>query len=155
MTHAVWYEPGEDFAPSALMRRHVFISEQGYTEEEEFDEHDETCPHLVLFDGETPVATGRLFLLPDGTAKIGRIAVEKAYRGQHLGAKIVSMLLERAKDMGAKRAYVSAQAMPFRFITNWVFRNTAKSIWTDESPTGTWSFSSEETDTLIQLKKHE
>lgn len=115
MTHAVWYEPGEDFTPSALVRRHVFITEQGYTEEEEFDEHDETCPHLVLFDGETPVATGRLFLLPDGTAKIGRIAVEKVCRGQHLGAKIVSMLLERAKETGAVRAYVSAQsyAVPF------------------------------------------
>ena len=87
MTTAVWYEAGEDYAPAAEVRLHVFVEEQGYTEEEEFDEHDKTCPHLVLFDGETPVATGRLFLLSDGTAKIGRIAVEKAYRGQHLGAK--------------------------------------------------------------------
>lgn len=111
----VWYESGEDFSPSAAVRKAVFIEEQGYTLEEEFDEYDKTCPHLVLFDGETPVATGRLILLPDGTAKLGRIAVLKPHRGLHLGAQIVEALIKRAKSDGAKRAYVSAQsyAVPF------------------------------------------
>lgn len=122
MTTAVWYEAGEDYAPAAEVRLHVFVEEQGYTEEEEFDEHDKTCPHLVLFDGETPVATGRLFLLSDGTAKIGRIAVEKAYRGQHLGAKIVTLLMERSKEMGAKRAYVSAQSYAVPFYNKFGFK---------------------------------
>lgn len=122
MTAAVWYEAGEDYAPAAEVRLHVFVEEQGYTEEEEFDEHDKTCPHLVLFDGETPVATGRLFLLSDGTAKIGRIAVEKAYRGQHLGAKIVTLLMERSKEMGAKRAYVSAQSYAVPFYNKFGFK---------------------------------
>lgn len=111
----VWYESGKDFSPSAAVRKAVFIEEQGYTLEEEFDEYDKTCPHLVLFDGETPVATGRLILLPDGTAKLGRIAVLKSHRGLHLGAQIVETLIKRAKSDGAKRAYVSAQsyAVPF------------------------------------------
>ena len=122
MTTAGWYEAGEDYAPAAEVRLHVFVEEQGYTEEEEFDEHDKTCPHLVLFDGETPVATGRLFLLSDGTAKIGRIAVEKAYRGQHLGAKIVTLLMERSKEMGAKRAYVSAQSYAVPFYNKFGFK---------------------------------
>ncbi len=111
----VWYENGEDYSPSAAVRKTVFVEEQGYTLEEEFDEYDEKCPHVVLFDGETPVATGRIILLADGTAKFGRIAVLKSYRGLHLGAQIVEALLKRAKSDGAKRAYVSAQsyAVPF------------------------------------------
>lgn len=145
MTTAVWYEAGEDYAPAAEVRLHVFVEEQGYTEEEEFDEHDKTCPHLVLFDGETPVATGRLFLLSDGTAKIGRIAVEKAYRGQHLGAKIVTLLMERSEEMGAKRAYVSAQSYAVPFYNKFVFKEYGDEYLTDESPTATWSCSFEGT----------
>lgn len=115
MIQTVWYAGGADYAPSASVRKTVFVEEQGYTLEEEFDGYDKTCPHLVLFDGETPVATGRLILLSSGTAKLGRIAVLKSYRGQHLGAQVVRALLERAKAEGALRAYVSAQsyAVPF------------------------------------------
>lgn len=115
MITSVWYESGEDYTPCAEVRKTVFVAEQGYTLAEEFDDYDSVCPHLVLFDGDTPVATGRLVLLSDGTAKLGRIAVLKAYRGQHLGAQIVQELLKRAKAEGAVRAYVSAQsyAVPF------------------------------------------
>ena len=58
----VWYESGEDYTPCAEVRKTVFIDEQGYLPEEEFDEADKTCPHLAIFDGETPVAAGRLVL---------------------------------------------------------------------------------------------
>lgn len=111
----IWYEGGADYKESAAVRKAVFVEEQGYTLEEEFDEYDNTCPHLVLFDDQTPVATGRMILLPNGTAKLGRIAVLKAYRKQHLGAQIVQSLLKRAKEEGAIEAYVSAQcyAIPF------------------------------------------
>lgn len=106
---------GDDFTPSALIRRAVFIDEQGYTEQAEFDAADEACPHLVLLDGDTPVATGRVLLQPDGNAKLGRIAVLKAYRGQHLGETVVRELLQYAKQHGAVYAKISAQchAIPF------------------------------------------
>lgn len=122
MIYTVWYESGEDYTPSRQVRETVFVEEQGYTLEEEFDEYDAICPHLVLFDAEMPVATGRLILLPDGTAKLGRIAVLKSHRGQHLGAQIVSSLLEKAKALGAKRAYVSAQCYAIPFYNKFGFQ---------------------------------
>ena len=122
MIRTVWYGIGEDYAPSAAVRKTVFVEEQGYTLQEEFDDYDKTCPHLVLFDGETPVATGRLVLLENGTAKLGRIAVLKTYRGQHLGAKIVSALLEKAKAEGGVRAYVSAQSYAVPFYNKFGFQ---------------------------------
>lgn len=118
----VWYESGADFAASAAVRKTVFVEEQGYTLEEEFDAYDEKCPHVVLFDGEIPVATGRIVLLPDGTAKLGRIAVLKSYRGLHLGAQIVEALLKRAKNDGAARAYVSAQSYAVPFYNKFGFK---------------------------------
>lgn len=122
MIHTVWYESGEDYTPSRQIRETVFVKEQGYTLEEEFDEYDAVCPHLVLFEGEAPVATGRLILLPDGTAKLGRIAVLKSHRGKHLGARIVEALLEKAKLLGAKRAYVSAQCYAIPFYNKFGFK---------------------------------
>lgn len=122
MIRTVWYESGEDYIPSRQVRETVFVEEQGYTLEEEFDEYDSVCPHLVLFEDEAPVATGRLILLPDGTAKLGRIAVLKSHRGQHLGAKIVEALLEKAKSLGAKRAYVSAQCYAIPFYNKFGFK---------------------------------
>lgn len=118
----VWYAAGKAFEESKTVRRAVFIDEQGYTEEEEFDEIDLSVPHLVLFDGETPVATGRLILSLDGTAKLGRIAVLKSYRGRHLGAEVVKELLSKAKESGAKRAYVSAQVYAVPFYNRFGFK---------------------------------
>lgn len=122
MIRTVWYGSGEEYTPSRQIRETVFVKEQGYTLEEEFDEYDAVCPHLVLFEGEAPVATGRLILLPDGTAKLGRIAVLKSHRGKHLGAKIVEALLEKAKLLGAKRAYVSAQCYAIPFYNKFGFK---------------------------------
>lgn len=122
MITSVWYESGEAYTPCAEVRKTVFVAEQGYTLAEEFDDYDSVCPHLLLFDGQTPVATGRLVLLDDGTAKLGRIAVLKEYRGQHLGAQIVQELLKRAKEAGAVRAYVSAQSYAVPFYQKFGFR---------------------------------
>ncbi len=118
----VWYESGESYTPCAAVRKTVFIDEQGYLPEEEFDEADKTCPHLAIFDGDAPVAAGRLVLLADGTAKLGRIAVLKPYRGRHLGAAVVEALLARARESGARRAYVSAQSYAVPFYNKFGFR---------------------------------
>lgn len=115
MFKSVWIEGGEDYSASKEVRKAVFIEEQKYPECEEFDEHDDTCPHLVIFDGDKPVATGRIFMIESNTAKLGRIAVLKQYRGCHLGAEIVKGLIEMAKEMKASSMYISAQtyAVPF------------------------------------------
>ena len=44
---------------AAMIRRAVFMDEQGFVQE--FDETDHLARHIVLFDGETPVAVCRFF----------------------------------------------------------------------------------------------
>ena len=89
----------------------VFVEEQGVPREIELDEHDAVSVHAVVFEDETPIATGRL--LPDG--HIGRMAVLKDWRNRGIGGLMLARLLERAKERGQPQVALSAQihAVPF------------------------------------------
>ena len=69
-------------AHASPIRFAVFVEEQGVPREIELDEHDALSVHVVAFEDQAPVATGRL--LPDG--HIGRMAVLKDWRGRGIGA---------------------------------------------------------------------
>jgi predicted GNAT family N-acyltransferase len=89
----------------------VFCEEQGVPRQIELDEQDSVSVHAVVFEGTTPVATGRL--LPDG--HIGRMAVLKQWRARGIGGLMLTRLLERAKERGHSEVALSAQihAVPF------------------------------------------
>ena len=88
------------------IREEVFQKEQGFTTE--FDEIDNTATHVVLYDGELPVATGRLYQDETGY-QIGRVAVAKSHRNQHLGAVVLKTLEEEAHRLHCDRISLSAQ----------------------------------------------
>ncbi len=90
------------------IREEVFMREQGFREE--FDKADGYAECMVLYDGETPAATGRLYPLDTpGEYLLGRIAVRRAYRGRQLGAQVVAILEARAREHGARQTVISAQ----------------------------------------------
>ena len=71
-----------DTSQQVLMdiRRQVFIDEQGVPESEEFGEDDKSATHWVAYGtGNIPMGTARLL-----NAKVGRMAVLKAYRQRRL-----------------------------------------------------------------------
>ena len=89
-----------------LVRRAVFVIEQGIAESEEIDEYDPLCRHVVVrIDGRT-VGTGRL--APSG--KIGRIAVLPDHRGRGIGQAVVAHLVNQATELGLAQVYLHAQA---------------------------------------------
>ncbi|MCM1022767.1 MAG: GNAT family N-acetyltransferase [Prevotella sp.] len=90
-----------------LIRTEVFVEEQGF--ENEFDGDDSRCVHLVIFADGVPAAAGRIFPPENGVCAIGRVAVRKAFRGKALGAETVRLLEEKARELGAERAALSAQ----------------------------------------------
>lgn len=98
-------------AHASPIRFAVFVEEQGVPREIELDEHDPVSIHVVAFEDQQPVATGRL--LPDG--HIGRMAVLKGWRGRGIGALMLKSLVERAKQRGDREVALSAQvqAVPF------------------------------------------
>ncbi|WP_455248727.1 GNAT family N-acetyltransferase [Ruminococcus sp.] len=93
----------------AAVRTKVFVEEQGF--QNEFDRWDENgCAwHVLVRDGETPIAAGRMYSEAEGEYTLGRIAVIPAYRGKHIGKLLVSALEKQEKTCGASRFSLSAQ----------------------------------------------
>src|SRR5688572_6541961 len=95
-----------------LIRRTVFVREQGVPESEEVDSMDPLCRFVLAIDiDDNPVGTARL--LPDG--RVGRMAVLKSYRGLGLGSLVLRELLKIAEEAGIKNLFLHAQlnAIPF------------------------------------------
>ena len=114
---ADWQHLGEALSQ---IRFTVFVREQGVPPEIELDGLDanqEKCIHAVARDDDgNVVATGRLILVQP-IARIGRMAVLKAWRGTGVGAAVLEMLCDEAKRQGYKQVMIHAQshATPFYF----------------------------------------
>ena len=128
-----WINAKDDaFEAVKQIRRAVFTAEQGASFDEEFDSYDneDGTVYVLLLDGETPLATGRL-ARPDGAFKIGRIAVVRAFRGQHLGETVVLSLCEKAWAQGAEFVLVDAQCPAVGFYERLGFYRLSDEIITD------------------------
>ncbi len=126
-----WIAPGNGYTQAAQVRLAVFVTEQGYPQELEFDELDESAWHLVLLDGEVPVAAARLVTLSPGVLKPGRIAVLKKYRKQHLGARLMEEILKKAEELGARELRIGAQVQARGFYEKCGFSVCGEPIYMD------------------------
>jgi predicted GNAT family N-acyltransferase len=91
---------------ASSVRETVFVTEQGWPLEGEYDADDPTSLHVLARGpaGE-PIGTGRL--LPDG--HIGRLAVLPAWRGKGVGRALMARLIEHARQRGMRRVALNAQ----------------------------------------------
>ena len=106
---ADWVTDGEALRG---VRHDVFVVEQRVPAPLEWDAIDAQCVHALACDAEgRAVGCGRL--LPDG--HIGRMAVRREWRGQGVGAALLTHLIGLAKARGDERVVLNAQthAMPF------------------------------------------
>lgn len=78
------------------IRKTVFVEEQGVPLKDEFDEHEKTAKHMLIYYNNEPAASGR-FRIVDDYAKIERICVLKEFRKYGLGKEVVASLEEAAK----------------------------------------------------------
>ena len=90
-------------ADCSRLREEVFLQEQGFSYD--IDDTDDLCYHLCVYLEEIPVGVARLFHDGDDTMHIGRLAVKKAFRGQHIGAFLMSCLEHKAKELGAVNSH--------------------------------------------------
>ena len=105
-----WSTGPEDIAGAIALRERVFCHEQGVPVEEELDGRDEEALHLVALDGAAGHVIGTLRLLFDGdVVKVGRVAVERASRGQGIAARMLDIALREARARGARRARLASQ----------------------------------------------
>lgn len=101
-----------DFADLRAVREPVFVVEQQVPIEEEWDELDPQCRHVIARDAANrPIGTGRL--TPE--RKIGRMAVVAEWRGKGVGGALLEALLDEARALGWPEVTLNSQthAMPF------------------------------------------
>ena len=93
-----------------VLRRAVFVKEQGVPEALEWDEHDATALHVVALNGlGRAVATARLVAQAPGVGRVGRMAVDRALRGGGHGATVLRALEEAARARGDHDIVLHAQ----------------------------------------------
>jgi len=109
-----WKEARPEAEPIRFV---VFVEEQKVPVEMELDEHDPVCVHVIARSEGKAVGTGRL--LPDG--HIGRMAVLKAWRGRGVGAAMLKVLVDAARERGDKEVVLSAQTHALEFYSKYGF----------------------------------
>ena len=108
-----------DRAALELVRRRVFLEEQGIDEREEWDAVDPVARHVLAATPECDaVGTGRL----EPCGKIGRVAVLDGCRGQGVGQAIMHCLVNHATESGLRAVYLHAQAAAADFYRRLGFR---------------------------------
>ena len=87
-----WITGGGDLSAALEIRKKV-LEEQGAAPAGQ-DAYDGQAMHVIMYDGEMPVATGRLYF--EGTKLfMGCICVLKEYRGQSIGDLMVRLMIFR------------------------------------------------------------
>jgi predicted GNAT family N-acyltransferase len=98
-------------AAAIQLRMVVFVLEQNVPAEMEVDGRDDKAEHAVIFDPSgdgSAVATARL-LTVQGVGIVGRVAVRKDLRGTGLGADVMAVIEERARELGLPVLELHAQ----------------------------------------------
>lgn len=103
-------------AASCFIRMKVFVLERKIPLAEEFDGLDTSeRVYAVIYDGELPVATGRIVIEDEKTIRPTRIATLKEYRKRNLGAKIMKAIEDYGVENGYSHSLVHAEQTALGF----------------------------------------
>ena len=111
----------DDLKEAFTIRVEVFCDEQGYTPEVELDGLDPYALHLLLWDGDQAIATGRLFWKENKTVGLGRIAVREAWRKQGVGSVLLDLMIKKARQLDAERIVLDSQCYITKFYESFGF----------------------------------
>jgi Predicted acyltransferase len=126
----------DSLADAFEVRQKVFIEEQGYTPELEFDEIDENATHIVGYVNNKPVCTARFFI--DDERKdmqhIGRVCVLKENRGNGTGTSLLKQIIAYVEKTGAKGTILGAQVSATGFYEKLGFTQYGEVFYDEEVP---------------------
>jgi ElaA protein len=134
----------DELRKALAIRMRVFVREQGVPAEIELDRDDGKAIHFLAHFSGNAVGTARV-VLSRGSAKIGRMAVLKSYRGIGVGLKLLKRAIATANRKRARRFYLHAQIAVIGFYETAGFRAVGpvfdeaeiphrKMTWTKRAP---------------------
>lgn len=107
MVRGRFYSGQDDLTEIKKIRKLVFQEELQMKPEIDEDGQDDYCMHVLAFEGEEPVAIGRISF--DGwDFVISKVAVLPEHRGKKYGDFIVRMLIDKAMMSNAKQVQLDS-----------------------------------------------
>lgn len=125
-----------DLEKAFHIRKEVFVVEQGVPLEDEFDEFDSLggqCEHILVYDNEKAVGTGRLRVVDD-FGKLERICILEPYRKFGLGKVIIQTLEEIVKDKEIDRVKLHGQTQAEGFYKKLGYQTSSNVFIEDGIP---------------------
>ena len=115
-------ENDNELKEAFIVRKRVFVEEQGISEDLELDGYDSEALHMVVQYNKRTIGTARVLFPSPGVAKIERMAVLKTFRRKGVGSKIISFLKGKLKNKKIGKVIVHAQysAVPFYKSCNFI-----------------------------------
>ncbi|MGX6449515.1 GNAT family N-acetyltransferase [Patulibacter sp. S7RM1-6] len=104
-----WVRSKAELRDAMALRFRVFCDEQGVPREEEVDAYDDIARHAVAVaaDG-TVVGTMRL-IAKARVVKVGRVAVDREWRGHGIASRLLERAEEYARGVRAEELRLAAQ----------------------------------------------
>jgi predicted GNAT family N-acyltransferase len=108
------------------IRHLVFQVEQNIEPELDFDGQDETAMHVIAYCATEPIGTARIRYLNERLAKIERVAVLAAYRGQGVGKVIMTRAIAYLDHQTVPEIKINAQVQVKDFYQKLGFRQVGE-----------------------------
>lgn len=119
-------DDGAGLEDALLVRRAVFVEEQGVPEHRELDGRDDTATHFVAYDGDRPVGAARLREYDHARAKVERVSVMEAERGRGLGRELMAVVEDHAANDGYDEILLHAQVPVVEFYADLGYEVTSE-----------------------------
>ncbi|MCU5746030.1 GNAT family N-acetyltransferase [Staphylococcus sp. SQ8-PEA] len=107
----------DELADAFSIRKEVFVEEQHIPIENELDQFEEICTHIIGYIDEQPFAVARIRAI-DNQAKIERVAITKPYRKQGRGHTLMKYVETIASEQGYTAIVLNAQYSAKDFYHN-------------------------------------
>lgn len=101
MIQGKWFAPDTDPIDAVAIRKRVFNRGTDALDSESWN--------VVVYEDESPVATGRIWW-KDGAYRLGDICVPEELRGRRLGDLVLRLLLFKAQTHSAREVRLSCDA---------------------------------------------
>ncbi|MFE6166299.1 GNAT family N-acetyltransferase [Viridibacillus arvi] len=122
MVFAKIVETEKELRDAFFVREEVFVKEQGVPLPLEKDEYDKDATHFVAYNGEEPIAAGRVRIVDGNIAKVDRVCVLPDFRRKQIGVLMMTHLEKYAKGHQLAKVKLNAQthAIPFYEKQNYI-----------------------------------
>ena len=128
-------ETKEELNLGFALRIEVFVKEQNVPMELELDEkdHSENTVHIGFFDNNKLIGVARLIDLDKDVIHVGRVVIDKEYRGQGIGRKLIVGCENIAKQILKKEVIIelSAQIQAEKFYESLGYNRVNDIIYLD------------------------